>query len=440
MVDSSGDKSDLGTAAVYRRLARNSAALAGGAAASAIFMMLAAVVNARALSAREFGLLVLFQSATMLIATLMSFATQQPVIKLGSSALADGDLPRLGRIIGLGLLLDALAAITGTAIAFAFLGLGGDWIGLSGAQFGLALLFAGSLLFSGYLTSNGIFRLLNRFGLLSLIQAGCAFAIFAATLRLYATGAPFAAYCWAWAVFYALNAQMPLIAGLYLARRAGIPITVAVGKMRRSEIRTVLAYCWTTWGMATADTVRSNGDSLLVGAVVSVEAVGIYNVAKQLAGVLRKLNSVYASAVFPEISTLSAHGEEESAGRVRRRMLWVGGVVGMVAVVAALLIGRPILGLLFGERFETAWLPLVILTAAAAAQLISHTLSIYVQVYVGPRRLFHVYLLAIAAFVIAIVPLTSILAITGTALAQLLFALVLTYLSHLALRSAPNAA
>jgi O-antigen/teichoic acid export membrane protein len=440
MGDGSGSKSDLETAAVYRRLARNSAALAGGAAASAIFMMLAAVVNARALSAREFGLLVLFQSATMLVATFTSFATQQPVIKLGSSALADGDLSRLGQIIGLGLLLDAVAAITGTAIAFAFLGLGGDWIGLSGAQFDLALLFAGSLLFSGYLTSNGIFRLLNRFGLLSLIQAGCASAIFAATLFLYATGAPFADYCWAWAVFYALNSQMPLIAGLYLARRAGIPITVAAGKMQRSEIRTVLAYCWTTWGMATADTVRSNGDSLLVGAVVSVEAAGIYNVAKQLAGVLRKLNAVYASAVFPEISTLSAHGEEESAGRVRRRMLWVGGAVGMVAVVAALFIGRPILGLLFGERFETAWLPLVILTAAAAAQLISHTLSIYVQVYVGPRRLFHAYLLAIAIFVVAIAPLTSILAITGTALAQLLFALVLTYLCHLTLRSAPNAA
>ena len=51
---------DLGTAAVYRRLARNSAFLGAGTVASAVFMMLAVVLSARALSPREFGLLVLF--------------------------------------------------------------------------------------------------------------------------------------------------------------------------------------------------------------------------------------------------------------------------------------------------------------------------------------------------------------------------------------------
>src|SRR5574338_1715807 len=116
MVDALRSRAELATGPLYRRLARNSAYLAGGMAASALFMMLAAVVNARALSAREFGLLVLFQSATMLVATLMSFATQQPIIKLGASALADGNLEQLGRIIGLGLLLDALAAVVATII------------------------------------------------------------------------------------------------------------------------------------------------------------------------------------------------------------------------------------------------------------------------------------------------------------------------------------
>jgi len=428
------------TGAIYRRLARNSAYLAGGTAASAIFMMLAAVLNARALSAREFGLLVLFQSATMMLATLMSFATQQPVIKLGAAALAERDLMRLGRIIGLGLLFDAVAGVIAMLAAFAFLAIGRDWIGLRDEQFGLAALFATSLLFTGYLTSNGIFRLLDRFGLLSLIQAGCAAAILAVTAWLYASRAPFAAYCWAWAIFYAVNAQLPLLVGLNLARRAGIPITLATGKLAPGEVSTFVAYCWTTWGMATVEGLRSNGDSLLVGAAVSVEAAGIYNVAKQLAGVLRKLNTVYVSAAFPEISALSARGDDDSAARIRRRMLLVGGAVGLIIVAGALLVGRPILGLLFGERFEAAWLPLVILTAAAAAQLISHTLSMYVQVYVGPQRLFHVYVLAIGIFLVAVFPLTSAFAITGTALAQLLFALALIGLCHLALRSEPNAA
>ena len=434
MVEALNKIREPGIGAVYRRLARNSAYLASGTAASALFMMLAAVLNARSLSAREFGLLVLFQSATMMVATIMSFSTQQPVIKLGSSALAERDLGRLGRIIGLGLMIDLFAAAIAVIAAFAFLALGRDWIGIDDEHLGLAKLFAASLLFTGYLTSNGVFRLLDRFGLLSLIQAGCAAALLAVTAYLYASQAPFELYCWAWAVFYALNGQLPLIVGVCLARRAGIPITLSKAEMAPAELSTFLAYCWTTWGTATAEALRSSGDSLLVGAVVSVEAAGIYNVAKQLAGVLRKLNMVYASAAFPEISALSANGEVHSATHMRRRMLWVGGVIGVVAVAAALLVGRSVLALLFGPRFETAWVPLVILTGAAASQLISHTLSMYVQVYVGPERLFRVYLLAIGIFLIAVYPLTAAFAISGTAAAQFLFSMALIYLCQIALR------
>jgi O-antigen/teichoic acid export membrane protein len=192
--------------------------------------------------------------------------------------------------------------------------------------------------------------------------------------------------------------------------------------------------------VATVEGLRSNGDSLLVGAAVSIEAAGIYNVAKQLAGVLRKLSTIYASAAFPEISALSAHGENLSAARIRRRMLWIGGTVGLIAILVTLVVGRPALGLLFGPRFEAAWIPLVILTAAAAAQLIGYTLSMYVQVYVGPEHLFKAYMGAIALFLLAVAPLTSAIAITGTAIAQLLFSFALIYLCHMALRGLPNAA
>lgn len=436
MAGAGASQRDLGVGAVYRRLARNSAYLAGGTVASALFTMLAAVLNARALSARDFGLLVLFQSATTMLAVLMSFSTQQPVIKLGATALAEDDRDRLGRILGLGLMFDTLAAIVAAALAFGFLALGRDWVGIDDDQLGNAALFAGSLLFTGYLTSNGIFRLLNRFGLLSLLQAGCAAVLLAVTAWLYASGAPFRAYCWTWAIFFAANAQLPLVVGLLLARRAGIPVRLAPKRMAPGEVPSFLAYCWTTWGVATIEALRSNGDSLLVGAMVSVEAAGVYNVAKQLAGVLRKANAIYASAMFPEVSALSAQGQAENARRVRGRILSISGVIAAAAIAAAVLAGQLVLSLLFGVRFEAAYWPLVILTAAAASQLISHTLSMYVQVYVGPERLFHVYVFAIILFAIAVFPLTAALSTTGTALAQFLFSLALIYFCHMALRRA----
>ena len=440
MTGAAPGKPELGTRAVYGRLARNSAWLGGGTVLAALFMMLAVVLSARALSPREFGLLVLFQSATLMVATLMSFSTQQPVIKLGAAAQAQGDLDHLGRIFGLGLVIDTCAAIVAALVAFAFLGLGRGLIGIPDDELRIASLFAASLLFSGYLTSNGIFRLLNRFALLSMIQAGCAAAVLGATAFCYVRNAPFEAYCAAWAAFFVLNSQLPLIVGVYLARKAGVRITFATARMRTGEIRTFLAYCWTTWGVATAEALRSNGDSLLVGATVSVETAGVYNVAKQLAGILRKLNSVYASAAFPEISALSAHGEHQAAARVRRRMFAVGAAVGLLAVVGALVIGRFVLNLLFGARFEAAYVPLAILTAAAAAQLIAQTQTMYVQVYVGPEKLFLGYMFALAIFLLAAVPLTLSFSMAGTAAAQLLFTLALITFCYFALRSSAHAA
>jgi O-antigen/teichoic acid export membrane protein len=58
----------------------------------------------------------------------------------------------------------------------------------------------------------------------------------------------------------------------------------------------------------------------------------------------------------------------------------------------------------------------------------------YVQVYIGPESLFRIYMLAIAVFLVTVLPLTSAYTIAGTAIAQLLFSLALIYLCHLALR------
>ena len=427
------------TGAVYRRLAVNSAYLVGGTVVTALCLMLAAVLNARALSPHSFGVLVLFQSATLTLTTLMSFATQQPVIKLGSTALAKGDVVQLGRIISLALLTDAVAAITTSAVAFACLYLAWARVGLTDDLRSAAGLFALSLLFTGFLSATGIFRLFNRFGLLSAIQAACAALLMAVTAYLYATAAPFQAYCWTWAIYYALNSQVPLFVGLYLVRRAGIPLRWATGSLPAADRKTFIAYCSTTWGTSTIEGLRLNGDSLLVGALVSVPAAGVYNVAKQLAGVVRKLNNVYASAAFPEISNLSAHRNHAGARRVRAKLLWVGLGIGSLAVLIALLAGRPMLELLFGPAFVPAWIPLVILIAAAAAQMITHTLSMYVQVYVGPGALLRAYMLAILPFILAVVPLTYAFSMIGTATAQILFSLALALACFRALRRADAA-
>jgi O-antigen/teichoic acid export membrane protein len=420
---------------LYRRLARNSAYLAGATMASAALAMIAFALAARALSARDFGILILLQSAAMMLSTVMSFGTQQPIIRLGTSARAERDDERLGQLITRGLIVDGSASLMAVAAAFLLLGFAGDAAGLDGETRNSAFVFAGSLLFTGYSTSNGIFRLFDRFALLALIQTLCAASLLIVSTILFLLDASLEAFVWAWAVYAALNSQLQLWTSLRLVRGHGIRLHLARRLFSGADARLFLQYCWSTWAMSSAETLRANGDSLLVGAIVSVEAAGVYGVAKQLAGVLRKFNAVHSSALFPEISSQAAHGDVAGARQLKRRMMWTSVLIGAVAVFGALLVGELLLVLLFGPAFAAAYLTLAILTAAASAQLMSQTPSMYVQVYLGPKALVPLYLAAVLAFAAAAVPLTLTLSMAGTALAQLLFGAVLIMLCEFALRT-----
>lgn len=420
---------------MYRRIARNSVVLGAGTAASSLLMMVSVAIAARSLGAHDFGVLVLLQSAVQMLRALTGFGTQQPVIKLGSDAQAAGDKGRLGEIVSMGLVVDALTAVATFAIAALFIELSRKTIGLADQNVGSAWILAVSLLFAGYPASNGIFRLYDRFGLLSLVQTLSAVGLVAGYAVLFAVAPTLQAFVAVWAVYFGLSSLIQLWISLELLRRDHVRLRFRWNLFSSTDGRTLWHYCWSTWGTSTTETIRTNGDSLLVGAIVSVEAAGIYNVARQLAGIIRKLNVVYMSTIFPEIARLSARNDVAGARKLNRRMLWLGLVVAVASVGLALILGKFIIQWLFGARFGAAHLPFVILTAAAVAQLISITPSMCVQVFRGPRLLLILTLVAVLMFAVLAIPLTFLFSISGMAVAHVAYGITLILLCYLSLRN-----
>ena len=419
---------------LYRRLRRNMAYLAGGTGAAALLGMVAVAFNARALTAREFGMLVLLQTSVLTLRGLFSLLTQQPVIHIGSEALDQGDRARLGRVIGLALLYDIGGALAATALGVAGLLLGGEAIGITDDVRSYSLVFAAAIPFMGYLTANGIFRLLDRFDVMSAIQSSSAVVLAGAAAALYATEAPFAAYAWTWAIYLAAAAQVPLWTALWLARRHRIPVSFDLSGVSRADRGKVSAYCWSSWGNTLVDTVRGQGDSLLVGAMVSVEAAGFYNVAKQVAGVLRKVTDIYSSATFPEIATLRARGDLASSRQLRRRLILAGAIAGLAGIVGIAVVGRPLLGAVFGPAFIAGYGALVLLVGAAGLQLVAHTQANYVQIYLSPARLLPIYGTALLAFLASASVGLQRFGIGGGALGQVAFSATVIVLASFALR------
>lgn len=407
------------------RVIRNIAYLATGTGGASLLALGAVAINSRALSLSDFGAVVLLQSSAMLIAGIFGFFTQQAVIKLGMAAIEAGDSTRFERLVGMGLAADLLSAAVACVAALAAVLLLPGLNGLSADRIPAAALVAVSLLFQGYRTSEGVFRVFDRFDLMGLIQVACAAMQLGISAALYWIGAPFTAYAGLVAFAIALPSVIQLAAAVALLRqrclRPRFDGIFASGGDRREFI----AFCWTTSVTSTCDTVRQNGDSPLVGLLISVEAAGVYNVAKQLSGIVRKGASIYASVLFPELAAMAARSDFAGARRILVKAIGASTMVTVAVVVAAGVAGGEALRILFGPSFAIGHLALVILSGAAGLQMLGATYSLFVQSFIGPVALFRSYLVATAAFLALSGPALIFLGLPGAAIGQVVFSVAL---------------
>lgn len=395
----------------------------------------AVVVNSRALSITEFGIFVLLQSSALLIAGICTFSTQQPVIKLGVAALETGDRARFERIVFMGLAADLISAtIAGVAALLLVLAMP-RMLGLDPQMQSAALIVSCSLFFQGYRTSEGLFRAFNRFDLLGSIQPLFSIVQLCTALALWTMDAPFIAYAWLAAAIIAVPPMAQLaVAGALLFRRGYRPRANGL-LAAREDRREFVAYCWTTSTTGTFDTIRMNGDSTAIGLLVSVEAAGIYNVAKQLAGILRKATTIYASVVFPELAKMAATRDFRQARSLLKRAVLLGAGVTVAAGIGAAILGPFVLALLFGDQFTEAKYALILLVVAAGLQLVSATFSMYVQAFVGPLALLKAYIFSTLAFCVVIATTVPAIGMAGAGWAQLAFVFALTIGCRSALRA-----
>lgn len=418
-----------------RRIVRNLASLGGSSAIASLLALFATIANSRALSIVDFGTYVLLQASALLLAGLTSFSPQQPVIKMGMAALEGGDTRRLQGLIALGFAVDLASALTAGTLGLLVAWLLPDRLGIPAEHSTAALIVAGSLFFQGYKTSEGIFRVFNRFDLLAASIVIVAILQLGMALLLWAVGASFVWYGVLAAGVLALPPMIQLVLALRLLRKHSLSLHAGAVRTARKDMREFLRYCWVTGVTSTLDTVRMNGDATLVGLLVSVEGAGLYGVAKQLSGVVRKATVIYASVLFPELAGLAARHDRTSLVRLlRTATLAALGATG-VLVLGAWLLGEIALVFLFGAPFGPAAPAMILLVAAAGLQIASSTFSMAVQAFVTPTALLRCYIVASLVFLASIWPGLLMVGLAGAGIAQILFVAALGASCALLLKS-----
>jgi O-antigen/teichoic acid export membrane protein len=387
---------------IARRIGRNIGIVVTGNAAVAGFGVITLALNARALGTAGLGVLALIMTIATLVDRIAAFQTWLPLVKLGAEALAAGDKRRVGQIVTVALLFDAIAATAAAVVAVLIVLLAGERLGIPAEYLGVA----GSIW--------------QRWSPASPTRhpesCGCS------------TGSGFSPPC-------ALARLPPLPGGGDPVRRRSAARRLCANLRGRrggqQHCHTCLcAECrghefWAfSWAMSLSGTiavVRDRAPLLLIGALFGPTAVGLYYVAERVAGVLSLAMAAVNHVLYPEIVRLAVSRRITDLNWLVVKTGTYLFAIGLVVLLSVIVVGPLLLRGIGGLDYTAAYLPLLILIGAHSVAMAGVALRIGVIVLAGPMQFLIANFIAFIGFAFAVTVGVTQFGIVGAAVAQVAF-------------------
>jgi len=380
-------------------------------------------INTRSLAVAEVGTIAAVQAYALLVSGLLTLSTHLPLMRMGTDAIEGGRTDELQALVRYALRLDITAGAASSFVTVLLAGWGGDVIGISGSiQEGLAI-YAIPMLFSGLSSANGLLRLVDRFDVMRTVEVAGASLLLLAILALSLAGAPLRAYLFAYACVFGLTFLVRYVsARAVLRRRFGKPpFSSGLQPELKRQFRGFAAS--SSLG-SSIDTLRNNVDVIAATSLFGREGAGIYGVAKQASGTVRKFSSFTSLVSFVEFSRMTTRGEIDERRRLFTHLLKICAGIGAAALLAAALFGRPALSYGFGAEYSKGYWPFLMLVGAAALQFVMNPVSMHVQITRGGLPAMMCNLVGLVAFGAFLFPLAWLFGLQGIAAASVVYFLV----------------
>jgi O-antigen/teichoic acid export membrane protein len=351
-----------------RSLLKNSSYLGASRVVAAVASLITLAFTGRALGVEMFGLLILIHSYVEAASSLTKFQSWQLVVRYGGDVLVSDDPTEFKIATGFALGLDLASGFLGMVAAMVLLPFIGHWFGIPNQYLLIAILYCTLLPTMASLTASGVLRALDRFDLIS--WSGSVYPIVRAVLAGIAwfLDWPFEAYILIWYV-------TDLGGDLYLAY-----LTWRELKRRNLHrgIRPILrpkslpgAWRFAIHVNLTASLMGAWGPlaRLIVGGLLGPAAAALYRIASNLADAVQKPTDLLSRAYYPEIARMDLSTKKPWKLMLRGSALAAG--VGVAAILIMVVVGQPLIDLVFGESFAGAYPPLMVLMLVALLLVIS---------------------------------------------------------------------
>ncbi|MBB3585364.1 lipopolysaccharide biosynthesis protein [Sphingomonas sp. BK481] len=426
---------------VLRSAARNLGWLLASRSVLAILSLFYLGFATRTLGVVDFGRFALITGAVQALTTFVGFQTWQIIVQYGVQPLHDGDSPRLARLFRLAARLDLSSAILGALLTIGILQVWANAFGIPRDLMHYTLVFAVIQLLTIRSTPLGILRLRDKFSLSALadsmtpvirfVGAGAAM-LFDPTIR---------GFMIAWAAAELVTAATYWIMvwrsgdfALMLGGRSGWRALVA-------ENPGVVKFALSTNASATLGLSSKQIPLLLVGASIGPAAAGAFRLAAQVAQALAKLSQLLSRAAFPEIVRAVRTAAPERLRYILVRTMLASSAAALAILAVVALIGEPMLKLVGGKSFGSAYPVLLWLAAAGCFDLATVSLDTVLTAVnragtVFAIRVVGVVLLFIGAF--ALMPLYGSSGVAmGVAIGSVAVAILLGFAAANLTRSRP---
>ncbi len=351
----------------FGRALRNVGWLLTGKGLGAVLSLVYLGLATRSLGVEQFGQFALIISLGQATAALVGFQSWQIVVRYGVEPLKAGDGDAVGRLVRFCALLDLGAALVGCAAVAIGIVLMAPRFGWSPALARDATLFCFILLLSVRSTAIGFLRLNNRFAACGIADAVNPIVRFLGAIAVVVTGPSIRGFLIAWAVSEMLTA----LTYWGYATRIGPGVPGGWRGVTRAPVEHP-----GFWNFAVITnigrTVNATGKQIvvvLVGLIVGPVAAGAYRLAFQLSEALARLSDMFSHSIFPEFTRAHFGESRDALQRLFRQstLLTVG--VGAAICVVVPIIGDPMLRLVGGDAYAGAYPLLLLLSIAAALDL-----------------------------------------------------------------------
>ncbi len=419
---------------MLKRVLKNFGVVLRGRGIAAVFSVTATGLMANALSATEFGLVILLHTYIMVVRGALNFRTYETIVRFGiplGEAEDDGGLRSLLRST---MMIDLAAALLAAILGIVAAPLAGHFLQWDSDMVAWAAMYSLVILATANSTPDGILRIYNRFDALG-VQAtvGPALRLLLVFIA-WALDAPMPMFIIAWGSAFAAGHIYMTVRGLK-ELKAHMETSLWSG-FRWREIRDQRREFWKFIGVVywqtNIDLLPKHLSTLLAGALLGPAAAGLFRLAREFSTVLTQPAVLLREVLFPDL-TRSFHARDESFHTVPWKTAFFAGAAGLVFVILSLFIGRSILGVVGEEYVATAPL-LTLMLLAATFELAGASLRAAVYAMGKAHSILRIHVFGITTYVVMFFVLTPITGLIGPGLAGITSSLLVLTLTGLLIK------